>query len=121
MLAHGAELRKNFFSLNELKAIVKDFHNSSLPVEEVTMMSFAQKVITQTHLVNQSDIDELRTYGLSDDEILDVILVSTARSFISKTVDALGAVPDKVYQELEPELLQLLNLSGPFPQNQARH
>jgi hypothetical protein len=51
MLAHGAELCKNFFSVNELKAIVKDFRNSGLPVEEVTMMSFAQKVITQTHLM----------------------------------------------------------------------
>jgi alkylhydroperoxidase family enzyme len=89
--------------------------------EEVTMMSFAQKVITQTHQVNESDFDELRKSGLSDDEILDVVLVSTARSFISKTVDALGALPDEAYQELEPELLQLLNLSGPFPQNQARH
>lgn len=115
MLAHGAELRKNFFSVNELKAIVKDFRNSGLPVEEVTMMSFAQKVITQTHQVNESDIDKLRKYGLSDDEILDVTLVSTARSFISKTVDALGAIPDKAYQELEPELLQLLNLGRPFP------
>jgi alkylhydroperoxidase family enzyme len=109
MLAHGSELCKSFFSVNELKAIVKDFRNSGLPIEEVAMMSFAQKVITRTHQVNESDFDELRRYGLSDDEILDVILVSTARSFISKTVDALGAIPDKAYQELEPELLELLN------------
>ena len=115
MLAHGAELRNSFFSVNELKAIVKDFRNSVLPFEEVTMMSFAQKVITQTHQVNESDIDELRKNGFSDDEILDVILVSTARSFISKTVDALGATPDEVYQDLEPELLQLLTFGHPFP------
>ena len=115
MLAHGAELRNSFFSENELKAIVKDFRNSGLPVEEVAMMSFAQKVITQTHQVNKSDFDDLRKNGFTDDEILDVILVSTARSFISKTVDALGAIPDKIYQELEPELLQLLTLGRPFP------
>jgi alkylhydroperoxidase family enzyme len=115
MLAHGAVLRKNFFSLKELEAIVKDFRNSSLPVEEVAMMSFAQKVITETHKVNKGDTDELRKHGFSDDEILDVILVSTARSFISKTVDALGAIPDEAYQELEPELLQLLTFDCPFP------
>ncbi|MEJ2599378.1 MAG: hypothetical protein P8Z00_13670 [Anaerolineales bacterium] len=115
MLAHGAVLRKNFFSLNELEAIVKGFRNSGLPVEEVAMMSFAQKVITETHKVNQGDIDELRKHGFSDDEILDVVLVSTARSFISKTVDALGAIPDEAYQELEPELLQLLTFNRPFP------
>ena len=115
MLAHGAELRNNFFSLNELEAIVKDFRNADLPAEEIALMSFAQKVITQAHQVNEGDIDELRKYGLSDDEILDVILVSTARSFMCKTVDALGAIPDEAYQELEPELLQLLNLGRPFP------
>ena len=114
MLAHGVELRKNFFTLSELEAIVKDFRNSGLPLEEIEMMAFAQKVITQANQVNENDIDELRKYGLSDDEILDVILVSTARSFISKTVDALGAIPDEVYQELEPELLQLLTLDRPF-------
>ena len=115
MLAHGVELRQNFFSLNELAAIVKDFRNAGLPVEEVAMMSLAQKVITQVHQVNEGDIDELRKHGLADDEILDVILVSTARSFISKTVDALGATPDEVYQDLEPELLQLLTFGHPFP------
>jgi alkylhydroperoxidase family enzyme len=115
MLAHGVELRKNFFSVNELKTIVKDFRNAGLSGEEVAMMSFAQKIIAHAHQVNESDIEELRKHGLSDMEILDVILVSTARSFISKTVDALGAVPDSVYQELEPELLQLLSLGRPFP------
>ena len=32
-----------------------------------------------------------------------------------KTLDALGAVPDEVYKELEPELLKVLTTSHPFP------
>jgi uncharacterized peroxidase-related enzyme len=116
MLAHGALLRKNFFSADQLVAIVKDFRNADLPPEEVAMMSFAQKVTTQANQVSEHDIDELRKHGLSDEEILDVVLASAARNFFSKTLDALGAKPDEAYLELEPELLQVLTLGRPFPE-----
>lgn len=115
MLAHGALLRKNFFSVDQLTAIVKDFHNANLPPEEVAVMSFAQKVITKAGQVSESDFDDLRAYGFSDEEILDVVLASTARSFFSKTLDAVNAKPDEVYLELEPELIQLFTIGRPFP------
>lgn len=115
MLAHGALLRKNFFSADQLAAIVKDFRSAGLSPEEVALMSFAQKVSTQARQVSEQDIDELRGYGLSDEEILFVVLASTARNFFSKTLDALGAVPDEAYLELEPELLKVLALGRPFP------
>ena len=115
MLAHGALLRKNFFGADQLVAIVKDFRNAGLPPEEVAIMSFAQKIITQPCQINEHDIDELRKHGLSDEEILDVVVASTARSFFSKTLDSLGAKPDEVYLELEPELIQILTVGRPFP------
>jgi alkylhydroperoxidase family enzyme len=115
MLAHGALLRKNFFSADQLAAIIKDFRNAGLPPEEVSIMSFAQKIITQPRQISERDVDELRKLGLSDKEILDVVVASTARSFFSKTLDALGAIPDEAYLELEPELLHLLTVGRPFP------
>jgi len=115
MLAHGALLRKNFFSADELRAIVKDFRNAGLSDEEVALMTFAQKVTTEANQVSEQDMDGLRGYGLSDEEILNVVLVCTARNFFSKTLDALGAVPDEVYKEFEPELLKVLSIGRPFP------
>ena len=115
MLAHGALLRKNFFSTDQLVAIVKDFRNAGLPPEEVAIMSFAQKIITQARQISEHDIEELHEHGLSDEEILDVVLACTARSFFSKTLDALGAKPDEAYLELEPELIQVLTIGRPFP------
>ena len=102
-------------SAEELEAIFKDFRNAGLPSEEVAIMSFAQKVVIQAHQVNEQDFEELRKQGLSDEEILDVIHASAARSFFSKTLDALGAVPDEIYSELEPNLVQLFSLGRPFP------
>ena len=115
MLAHGALLRKNFFSADELAAIVKDFRNAGLPDEEVAIMAFTQKVISKPAELSDKDYDELRGYGLQDEEILDVVLASTARCFFSKTLDALNADPDEVYREFEPELLELLASGRPFP------
>ena len=115
MLAHGALLRKNFFGVEQLVAIVKDFRNADLPPEEVAVMSFAQKIITKAGQVSESDFDHLRAYGLSDEEIFDIVLASAARSFFSKTLDAVNAMPDEVYLELEPELIQLFTTGRPFP------
>lgn len=115
MLAHGALLRKNFFSAAQLAAITRDFRNADLPDEEVAIMAFAQKVAAQANQVSEQDVDALRGHGLSDEEILDVVLTSAARSFFSKTLDAVGAVPDEAYLALEPELLELFTLGRPFP------
>jgi len=114
MLAHGSILRKNFFSAEQLISIVKDFRNAGLPPEEVAMMSYAQKIIVSAHQINEEDIEDLRKFGLSDEVILDITLACTARSFFSKTLDALDAVPDAIYAELEPELISTLTVGRPF-------
>jgi alkylhydroperoxidase family enzyme len=111
-------LRKNFFNADQLAAIAKDFRSAGLHPQEVAMMSFAQKVITQAHQVCEDDIDELHKYGLSDEEILDIVLTCAARSFIAITLDAIGAKPDIADMELEPELLQLLAVGRPLSQQE---
>ena len=115
MLAHGALLRKNFFNVEEMQAIVKDFRNAGLTAEEVALMSFAQKISFHANQVDEKDYEELRSYGLSDEEILDVIIACAARNFFSRALDAIGAPPDEIYKQLEPELIQALTLGQPFP------
>lgn len=117
MLAHGALLRKNFFSADELAAIVKDFRHAGLTDEEVVLMAFAQKVTANPGQVSPEDLDELRRFGLADEDILNVVIATTARNFFSKTLDALNAVPDEAYLEFEPELQKLLTTGRPFPQS----
>ncbi len=78
-------------------------------------MSFAQKITTHAEEMSEKDIELLRGFGLADDEILNVVLACTARNFFSKTLDALGAIPDEAYKQLEPELLQQLSAGRPFP------
>ncbi len=114
MLAHGSILRKNFFSAEELISIVNNYHNSALSKEEILLMDFAQKVILEPSSIGENEYDSLRKIGLKDKEILDVVLAATARSFFSKTLDAVGAEPDSVYSDLEPDLVDALTIGREF-------
>jgi len=108
LLAHGAILNKNGVSVDQLRAILTNFHDAGLERAEVAMMEFAQKIVRSANEMTQADVDALRALGLEDIEILDITLTATMRSFASKTFDALGAGPDAVYDELEHQLSDLL-------------
>ena len=118
MLAHGAVLRKNMFTAEQVEAIVTDFHNAGLEPGEVAMMDYAQKVIRKARDVTQEDIDELHTHGFSDAEILDITMTAAARSFFSKVLNAVGAEPDAEYMELEDSLREALTVGRPFGNGQ---
>lgn len=108
LLAHGQVLLDNGVSLDELRAILTDFHDAGLDPQEVAVMDFAEKIALRAHEMTQADVDTLRGEGLDDSEVLDVTLTATMRCFASKTFNALGAGPDAVYSELERQLEDLL-------------
>lgn len=105
-LAHGSVLKDNFFSEEELAAISQDFRHASLSVAEVAMMNFAEKIVKDATAITEEDVAELRRHGFSDEEIFDITTVTTARCFFSKTLDALGASADAIYNNL-PEGLKI--------------
>jgi len=59
-------------------------------------------------------LQRLRDLGLSETEIMDVVLAAAARCFFSKTLDALGVLPDASFRELEPELRDVLVVGRPI-------
>lgn len=107
-------LRANFFSAEQLEAIVRDFRNAGLEPAEVAIMAFAKKVTLHAHEVTPQDIADLRGHGFSDAEILDIALAAAARNYYSKVLDAIGAEPDPVYLKLEEGLRRTLTVGRPF-------
>jgi uncharacterized peroxidase-related enzyme len=114
MLAHGSVLLDNFTEADELQAIVADHHDAGLDQRDVAVMDLAEKVVDDATSVTREDIDRLREHGLSDADILDVVLAASVRCFFSKTLDALGVQPDAKYAELEPELGEALTVGRPI-------
>jgi uncharacterized peroxidase-related enzyme len=113
-LAHGSVLIAEFLEPGEVQALVADFRTADLEPEDLAVMELADKVAHDATSVTKADTERLRTLGLADSEILDVVLAAAARCFFSKTLDALGAEPDAKYSELEPALRDTLTVGRPI-------
>ena len=61
------------------------------------------------------DTDQLR--ALTDADVIDVVLIAAARCFPSKTLDALGVLPDPHYRNFDPELMNQLTVGRPIEES----
>jgi uncharacterized peroxidase-related enzyme len=115
-LAHGTVLIDKFLGSDSVKAIVADHRSAGLSEVDVAVMNLAEKVADDAGSLQQGDVDRLRTLGLSDEEIADVVLAAAARCFFSKTLDALGVEPDAKYADLDPDVRDALTVGRPIAQ-----
>ena len=111
-LAHGKVLRERFGE--PVREIALDRRDAGLDEIDVAVMDLAELVVDDATSIGGSDLRRLRDLGLSDVEIMDVVLAASARCFFSKTLDALGVEPDASYGELEPELREVLVVGRPI-------
>jgi uncharacterized peroxidase-related enzyme len=109
-LAHGSVLVDRFMAPETVRAVVADHRTADLSAADVAVMDLADKVADDATAVQQADIDHLRSLGLSDTDIVDVVLAAAARCFFSKALDALGVEPDAKYAALDPELRAALTV-----------
>ena len=109
-LAHGSVLVDKFLEPEVVRAAVADHRTADLSATDIAVMDLAVKVADDATSIEQADIDHLRSVGLSDADIFDVVLAAAARCFFSKTLDALGVEPDAKYAELDPALRDALTV-----------
>jgi uncharacterized peroxidase-related enzyme len=114
MLAHGNVLASHFYDAEQVRRIAADHRAAGLDEVDVAVMDLAEKVAGDASSVTQADIDRLRDLGLSDADIFDVVAVAAVRSFLTKTLDALGVRPDGAYAELDPRLREVLVVGRPI-------
>lgn len=114
VLAHGSVLADKFLGPDAVRTLVADRGAAELSDVDVAIMDLADKVAGDATTVEQADVDRLRAVGLSDAEILDVVLAAAARSFFSKTLDALGIAPDAKYADLDPPFRDALTVGRPI-------
>ena len=87
---------------------------AGLDAVDVAVMDLADKVALDATSVTQADVDALRSHGLSDAEIFDVVAAAAARCFFSKVLDGVGAQADAKYAELDPPLRETLTVGRPI-------
>ena len=111
--AHASVLlESDIFDRTQVEAITRDYRTAEcLTPAEVAIMAFAEKLTIDANRVTPDDVEGLRSHGLSEEEIFDVTLAASARSFYSKVLNAMGAEPDEAYADTN-DLLELVEL-GP--------
>jgi uncharacterized peroxidase-related enzyme len=114
MLAHGAILARKHLDPETVLAVATDHTSAGLSAVDVAVMDLADKVAADAGSVTQADVDLLHALGLSDADVLDVVLAAAARCFFSKVLDALGVLPDAQFQDVEPVLRDALTVGRPI-------
>lgn len=111
-LAHGRILLETFDE--PVREIALDPRSAGLDDVDLAVMELAEKVVDDATSITEGDRQRLRDLGLTDAEIMDVVLAAAARCFFSKTLDALGVLPDASFRDLEPALRDVLVVGRPI-------
>ena len=111
-LAHGSVLAQKFGE--PVREIALDHRTAGLDEVDVAVMDLAERVVDDATSIGDDDLRPLRSLGLSEAEIMDVVLAASARCFFSKTLDALGVLPDASYAALDPEVREALVVGRPI-------
>ena len=112
-LAHGKVLAEQFLGAERTIALATGAVDALDPLDG-EIVRFATLVTREPASVTASDMERLRALGLSDEEILDVVLAAAARCFFSTVLEALGVQADPAYRALDPELRAALTVGRPI-------
>jgi hypothetical protein len=82
-IMHGNVLRNELGE--DVLAIANDREETLDPVD-LAVMDLAERVVVDATSIDEAGLQRLRNLGLTDDEIMDVVLAAAARCFFSKTL-----------------------------------
>ncbi|HVR31722.1 MAG TPA: peroxidase-related enzyme [Acidimicrobiia bacterium] len=107
--AHGKVLSERWYEEDMVAAMVADHRSAGLDPVDVAVMDFAEKVASDATSITAADVDALREHGLSERDILDIVLAVAARCFFATVVESMAAGPDpEMMAPLSPELREAL-------------
>jgi uncharacterized peroxidase-related enzyme len=94
--------------------IAVDHNHTDLPVSDKALLNFALKLNRQSSGIAQKDIQGLRTYGFTDEQILEAVVTVGLAKFANLLSFGFGAVPD-----FEPNLAALPSGQASSPRHAA--
>ena len=101
-MAHGALLRQQSDDPVMASMIMYDYTKANLDPQLEAILDFAVKLTRTPGDMKEADVKTLRASGLSDEEILSVVMVTCNFNFMTRLADALGVVfEDSRQQQME--------------------
>ena len=88
----------------EPEQIAVDYLHSRISMADKALLNFCSKLNQERSKVNRSDIDGLRTFGFTDQQVLEAIVTVGFAQFANTVAFGLGTVPDFRNQKIESAL-----------------
>ncbi len=118
MAAHSKFLRDICGDEPTMLAIAADPGGANLDAADRAVMDFATHVARDASTISAADVQRLRDHGLSDPEIVDVVLAVAARAFFTKVLDALGVQADvQLGATFDPEVRKQVTVGRPIAES----
>ena len=112
--AHSKFLRDECDDEPTMIAIAEDPSGAGLSELDRAVYEFAGRVALDASSIRQSDVEALRTLGLSDADVADVVFAAAARSFFTRVLDGLGAQLDRqTAGTFAPDVLESMLVGRP--------
>ena len=112
--AHSAFLRDVCDDEAAMVAIVEHPDGEGLSEQDRAVYRFAGKVATDASSIEQADVDALRSVGLTDADVADVVFAASARLFFTAVLDGLGTrLDEQTARTFDPEVLEAMVVGRP--------
>jgi uncharacterized peroxidase-related enzyme len=102
--AHCEIVRMLHLEGPEPEQIAIDYVRSNIPIPDKALLNFCAKLNSQSSKIAASDIETLRTYEFTEQQILEAILVVGWAKFANTVAFGLGTVPDFHNRRIAEEL-----------------
>jgi uncharacterized peroxidase-related enzyme len=89
-MAHGGFLRQHSEDPELASHIMHDYKSADLDPETRAMLDYAAKLTRTPGDMEKADVERLRDVGLSDEQILSVVLVTCTFNFMTRLADGLN-------------------------------
>ena len=84
-----------------VKHLKTDPANAPLEPQDKAMIDFALKLTREPWKVTREDVEFLQQYGFSEEQVVDIVLITCTFNFMDRLADGLGI-------ELDPQMQRLV-------------
>ena len=87
---HAEALHHYLKDRNLIQKIITDFRSVALPEKKIKLLEYAYKLTKTPNKIKKADINDLRKQGFSDDDILNINLITSYFNFVNRIALGLG-------------------------------
>jgi RNA polymerase sigma-70 factor (ECF subfamily) len=92
--AHRHFLQELGVPAHQLDVLARDYHDAGLSSTDAALLDFALKLGGEPALLHRGDIETLRANGLTDEQILEAVLMTALTNFLCTLSAGLDVTPD---------------------------